>query len=280
VLFGFIIPAFLLGDGVEKWYYAQGGSQQGPVTREALQGLLASRSILGDDLVWCEGMPDWKRAAEVPLLPTSSPLVATPAGPYNPYAPPPSYANPMAQPAGPITFPYVKRANFALACSLAIGGFVILCVGAFGMEVDGGQYLGVTAAIGGVAAMIWGLVLFCIYLYRAWHVIQPWYPRTTPGKAVGFLFIPFFNFYWLFVSYWRWSEDWNRNVANVSPGAPRMPEGLFLTYAILRCAAVILGALALLPALIIYFIIMKGMCNAVNYAADHPHHPSHDSRNF
>jgi hypothetical protein len=267
-LFGFTSPALLLGGGVEKWYYAQGGNQQGPVTREALQGLLASRNIPGDALVWCEGMPDWKQAAEVPLLQASSPLVATPAGPYNPYAPPPSYANPVARPAGPIIFPFVKRANFPLAASLSLGGIIGLFGGILGMSSSSMETVGILVAVGGGAALCWGSILFLIYLYRAWHVLQPLHPTTTPGKAVGFLFIPLFNLYWNFVAHWRWSQDWNRNVANFNPGAPRVSEGLFLTYAILQCAGFVAGVFTMIPGFIIYFIIMKGVCDSVNYAAE------------
>ena len=44
-----------------------------------------------------------------------------------------------------------------------------------------------------------GFILLLILQYRAWKMIQSIKPRTTPGKAVGFQFIPFFNIYWNFV---------------------------------------------------------------------------------
>ncbi|GHT22281.1 hypothetical protein FACS189419_04590 [Planctomycetales bacterium] len=50
------------------------------------------------------------------------------------------------------------------------------------------------------------LNVFIIYywaclLYRSWAIIQDGDEvATTPGRAVGFLFIPFFNCYWAFVS--------------------------------------------------------------------------------
>ncbi len=42
--------------------------------------------------------------------------------------------------------------------------------------------------------------MWCILLYRYWRLIPPERAVTTPGKAVGFLFIPVFNLYWMFVS--------------------------------------------------------------------------------
>jgi len=52
-------------------------------------------------------------------------------------------------------------------------------------------------------------VLSCIVHYKCWKAVSKEIARTTPGKAVGFLFIPFFNFYWAFVSYMGLAEDLN-----------------------------------------------------------------------
>ena len=93
--------------------------------------------------------------------------------------------------------------------------------------------------------------------------------HATPRRAVGFLFIPFFNFYWYFIAYWRWSEEWNRIVPThrERQHAPRMTEGLFLTYPILNIAGFV-ASFAALPQMIIFFIIMKQMCDGINWAAE------------
>jgi len=54
------------------------------------------------------------------------------------------------------------------------------------------------------------IVLSCIVHYKCWKVVPKEIARTTPGKAIGFLFIPFFNFYWAFVSYMGLAEDLNK----------------------------------------------------------------------
>jgi len=53
-------------------------------------------------------------------------------------------------------------------------------------------------------------------------------PRTRPddpsaGKAIGFMFIPFFNFYWMFFNYLRLCDRINdqRAMRGLSPSAPR-----------------------------------------------------------
>jgi len=39
------------------------------------------------------------------------------------------------------------------------------------------------------------LVFSAMLHYQMWQAVPERFRRTTPGKAVGFLFIPFFNFY-------------------------------------------------------------------------------------
>src|SRR5262245_49594848 len=56
-------------------HYAKDGRQYGPVSVPELQTLLQNGRLAPADLVWTEGMPDWKAAAEIPELS----LPATPA---------------------------------------------------------------------------------------------------------------------------------------------------------------------------------------------------------
>lgn len=132
------------------------------------------------------------------------------------------------------------------------------------------------------------IVLKMIVLHRAWRTVQFGGARTTPGKAVGFLFIPFFKFYWLFVAYLGLAKDWNRT-HNTHPnlvGAPALSEGLTLTYCIItlihkvvwwilfftnmgnnegsNTAGIVLLVLFLL-ALIFELIFLAGVCRLVNF---------------
>ncbi len=56
-------------------------------------------------------------------------------------------------------------------------------------------------------ACVPGVVASTILHYRCWKAIPADVARTSPGLAVGFLFVPFFNFYWYFVSYLGLAED-------------------------------------------------------------------------
>ncbi|KAF0249522.1 MAG: hypothetical protein FD167_1080, partial [bacterium] len=41
-------------------------------------------------------------------------------------------------------------------------------------------------------------ILFFIWLYKTWEAVPQQHQSTSPGKALGFLFVPFFNLYWIF----------------------------------------------------------------------------------
>ena len=118
-------------------------------------------------------------------------------------------------------------------------------------------------AIGSILSLI-AVILAMMYLYRAWHILRWNQPRTTPGKAIGFLFIPCFNIYWIYVAYRGLAEDWNRTMASFPDLtlAPRMSSGLFLTYCI--CVWSVIGTVA---APILGLIMLSQICRGINFMA-------------
>jgi len=73
------------------------------------------------------------------------------------------------------------------------------------------------------------MITLCRFIYRCWRLIQDGYAHTTPGKAVGFYFIPFFQIYWIFISVYCLAKDLNAYAARYQITAPRAREGLTLT---------------------------------------------------
>jgi hypothetical protein len=86
------------------------------------------------------------------------------------------------------------------------------------------------------------IVVMCFFWYRAWRSIQDGHARTTPGKAVGLMFIPLFNLYWAFVLLAGFARDYNSFCRRHNIGTPprHLPEGYFLTVVILWLLAVVL----------------------------------------
>jgi hypothetical protein len=76
---------------MSDWYYAKGGQQNGPVSREHLAELLQNGTLNpGKDLIWNSTMKDWLPAAQVPEFSTRT------TGPVDPYSTPASSWEPSA----------------------------------------------------------------------------------------------------------------------------------------------------------------------------------------
>jgi hypothetical protein len=116
--------------------------------------------------------------------------------------------------------------------------------------------------VGGIA-LLYGSIVLLVLVYRMWQSIQDGHARTTPGKAVGFLFIPFFNLYWMFQAFWGFSKDYNSHVERNQLGVAKLPEGLFLTWNILSFFTwvPILGVIAYW---VVLFMCVSKICDAVN----------------
>ena len=75
-------------------------------------------------------------------------------------------------------------------------------------------WIGMAAAIPtcGLAALP-AVVFMYMLLYQLWKLIPADIARTSPGKAVGFCFIPLFNiFYWFFVAFGGLGKDMNETL--------------------------------------------------------------------
>ncbi|MAB88778.1 MAG: hypothetical protein CMJ90_04880 [Planctomycetes bacterium] len=59
----------------DDWHYIRGDQQFGPVPFQILQDLARTGDVSAEDLIWCEGMPDWVAAESIQglLTPQRSP---------------------------------------------------------------------------------------------------------------------------------------------------------------------------------------------------------------
>jgi hypothetical protein len=188
------------------WYYSFNGQSTGPVQADVLLGLLNSGTITAKTLVWTEGMSAWQELGNT-VLSTSMPPSAQPVGV-------------AYQPAGtPGYFPVLQSTNFHYAPGSAsalknayISWLVVYSVTLIASRLTG--FLGkvnlviIANYIVSFVSFI-GAILLLIMLYRSWKVVQDGYASTTPRQAIGFLFVPLFNFYWLFKAFAGLSVDLN-----------------------------------------------------------------------
>lgn len=102
--------------------------------------------------------------------------------------------------------------------------------------------------LGGLLMMAGGIAGL-ILLYKEWSLIQDGQARTSPGQAIGFLFIPFFNLYWMFVAHRGLAEDLNNYARQRGIQAREVSVG-FVTAALVLCLVPCLPGVGLLMMLL------------------------------
>ena len=162
------------------WYYHINNQQTGPVDEDTIKSLLGSSTVTAGTLMWQTGMEKWLPLAQTQLaslLPAGAPPMVNVPPPVNPS---PAAAPSLFTPA-PTAEAEAQRLNALFKwywISMVIGlPLCLLIIGIFGV--------------------IASVVFMCFLLHSCWRIIQDGEARTTPDKSVGFIFIPFFNFYWL-----------------------------------------------------------------------------------
>jgi hypothetical protein len=117
--------------------------------------------------------------------------------------------------------------------------------------------------------LIAAVVFDCILLYRNWLLLQGHGARTTPGKAVGFCFIPVFFFYWWFVAYAGLARDNNSYMNSAGIDGPRISYGLGVANAIMGILSLAIGwvpvvsLLVDIPSIIVGFLFVIQQKNCI-----------------
>lgn len=162
-------------------------------------------------------------------------------------------------------------AGIGLGLLLLLVGIAVMA-GGRGRDADAGAAFILLAYI----PILFAAVLMLVLVYKMWAAIQDGQVRTTPGKAIGFLFIPFFNFYWVFQVFPGFADDYNAYAARHSLNVPRLERGIFLAYCILTLCGIvpILGMLCVVVNFVIALMMISRVCGAVNALADAPRPPA------
>ncbi|MFT5632620.1 MAG: hypothetical protein ACI9SQ_000326 [Rubritalea sp.] len=152
--------------------------------------------------------------------------------------------NPVSEPqqldSGLYPATITKGGSMGLWSMFFFGGIICIISGIMvagllnqGLETSAG---GSTLKIGlgligtGAAGLLFSSILIYIYLYRAWECLQPGGAKVSPGAAIGFLFIPVFNLYWLFKAIGGLTKQWNTITSSYpnTKNAPKLSMGAFI----------------------------------------------------
>ena len=122
------------------------------------------------------------------------------------------------------------------------------------------------AVLGLFQFAVTSIICVCLMLYKMWDSINDGHARATPGKAVGFLFIPFFNLYWIFQAWGGFPADYNAYVDRYQLPAPHLSPGIYTAYPILILLSAIpfLGIVIAIIGTFVFLAIVSKTCNAIN----------------
>lgn len=259
-----------------QWYVSQEGQQLGPYTGEQMVAFAQGGNITRESMVWAEGMAEWLPAAQIEgLFPAAAPVAYAPAAASNFMRPGHATAPARtAQAEGGFPHPPVKAASFGLFAGcfgIALLLFIVAAVLSPQAAKQAETNPTLTFILLGMVVVAWLClvivqILGMIVLHRAWKCLSFAGATVTPGAAVGFLFIPFFNLYWIFRAYHGFAREWNHLTAAYEDTrlAPKMPEGLFLAF----CIGIFLFPLGLF----LVFPVTAALCRAINFIAFRPVH--------
>lgn len=215
------------------WFYEIEGTKHGPVAFRTLRALALDRKVLGHHLVW-KGASGEKLAASsivglIPPSPGRSPVAGTTAGTSsNPYATPGTIVD---GPPGGLYLPHLPPANFPLYLGcLVVATALPIWLFFFAKASLSVSAVTLTLTIAGLSLLTW-IGLSFTYLHRAWTMLRSFGGGLTGGKAIRYLFIPFFNALWCFVALFGWSKFWNFQVQThpgMKPAKPVWQAAFFL----------------------------------------------------
>lgn len=204
-----------------EWFYDVNGQRKGPISTQEFKTLARGGRIDRETLVWKEGLTDWVRAKQVkgifkdpPPLPQQASKGPPPLPQARPQPPPlpagrdaPSTAHQDIPPHA--NQPKAAKPPSALApvtCLIAGNALAALCLVA---TAKGSAEATVLLALLTIAVWVGCLAVEAIFIHRAWSFLPDPYRTISPGKAVGLMFIPFFNLFWVFYAVHELTKQMN-----------------------------------------------------------------------
>jgi hypothetical protein len=76
-------------------------------------------------------------------------------------------------------------------------------------------------------------VFALVFHYNAWKAIQDERTEISPSKAIGFLFIPGYNLFWLFKTLYGYAQEHNAYVSRQKIETKDLPELLYFYQCVL-----------------------------------------------
>jgi hypothetical protein len=156
----------------------------------------------------------------------------------------------------------IYTVSFAIAI---IGAALAAAIGI--VDLDPGSTIASAISTVAIVTLLQYLLVLTIYpfvlLAKMWGSIQDEWNEVTPIKAIVFLFIPFFNLYWIFRVWGGYATEYDNYVLRHDLSIAPLAGTVFLFYPLFA----ILGGLFLFPTIILPFLLFPMIgkaCDAVN----------------
>jgi hypothetical protein len=278
-----------------KWFYLNKQNEQiGPVDESKLQELYGEGVINDGTSVWRDGMDDWRSYREI-----LSNLDA-PQSPPERSVPTDSRTCPFCgkiikaearlckhckQPVPPLPgVPQVKgnsnrkRLNFKVPLAM-YSVFVGLFIFSVPLSILG--YISYDLDSIFLQFLLWGaafvfsiltIVFITHFHFLCWKCVPSGVRPFSPERATGFIFIPFYNLYWVFESFPRLAKSLNEAMVDEEP---RASVGLGITMAILFDVSFVFSGLVptfsfllLIAEFVIWILYYKSVLKVINRLQD------------
>jgi hypothetical protein len=245
----------MVPDKNKLWHYSVNHSQVGPITFDELRSAANSGVINRlSGKVWCEGLSEWVLASSVEGLFSSPP----PLDARQSTSPPPLFLEEKDEIRKFINTPLY----FSFVLSAGIIGGLLSRIALYTQSVS--------VTMLAFPFLITQAVFWFMFIHRKWKFVEK-YSDISAGQALGFLFIPFYNFYWIFKVFASYHIPFNKMVQNNNlPRSFELENSLGLTTSILFIVSTffgivpILGDLCIAAYITIVSLYIFQTCNAIN----------------
>lgn len=194
-------------------YYVQHENQElGPYSEAQLRERLTSGEINFLDLCRNQQMSEWSPINQTLRFEPVKSLPPTPSPISSKASSPPLAGSTFSRETPPTKINWLPALIFYGQAS----AFYIFSELA---SLGDNEYLAGVLSLIALAFYIPALILFCILHYKCWCAINKSHRATTPGKAVGFLFIPIYNLFWAYTT-------WPKLVDGLNSSGYRLPKRL------------------------------------------------------
>ncbi len=146
--------------------------------------------------------------------------------------------------------------------ALLVGPFIYLILYDYGL----GAIIGIGLLVVSSLMYLQFVIVQTIYTFkmlsRMWGSIQDGVTPITVGKAIGFLFIPVFSIYWIFVAWGSFPKHYNNYIDRHKLNVPHLSSGVYIAMPILMLTGIFILPILVMP--IVFAGLIAKTCDAVN----------------